>query len=561
MASVKSSRFALLKIEDDDSDDSQKKEAQSGKKNAGQAQKKKNKKKRQQQNQAEIEQTISSEEDSIALQQDLDRLQEWEQDWLMMFNPDKCEMIRITNKRKVITWSYAIHGQTLKQTNKAKYLGVTLDNTLSWNSHIEATAKKANTTTAFLRRNLSHCPQNIKATCYKTLVRPQLEYASSVWDPYTKANISKLENCQLRAARFCTGDYRYTSSVTAMMEALSWDTLEARRQQTKAVMMYRVIISLVDIRAHHILIPAGVHTRGHANRYRELCEIRPRALYSFDPLLGAKRHRLKHLAFGVPSRNHTHSGSEHHQVNGGKVPDKQWNEWQKMDAEFAADTFEKDLEQALLMSKLESEQTKQQVKNGTDKPKGDGDAKESKKKKKKEKQAMSLEEFNRQSEEKKTHIDELDTPHSSASATKVPPSASDTKFFDTVEDDVSRILRQEKMQEEYKKQYAAESVITAKYQEQISRMEKEIQFLKATMKKQEEELKQVKKRNKQLCVILAQGEMKDKAEVLMQVDQLNGMRDELTEQVSELTADLEKERSKVHSYKSELDKLKGNKHK
>jgi hypothetical protein len=42
---------------------------------------------------------------------------------------------------------------------------------------------------------------------------------------------------------------------------------------------------------------------------------------------------LKHLAFGVPSRNHTHSGSEHHQVNGGKVPDKQWNEWQKMDAE------------------------------------------------------------------------------------------------------------------------------------------------------------------------------------------------------------------------------------
>jgi hypothetical protein len=227
--------------------------------------------------------TISSEEDSIALQQDLDRLQEWEQDWLMMFNPDKCEMIRITNKRKVITWSYAIHGQTLKQTNKAKYLGVTLDNTLSWNSHIDATAKKANTTTAFLRRNLSHCPQNIKATCYKTLVRPQLEYASSVWDPHTKANISKLENCQRRAARFCTGDYRHTSSVTAMMEALSWDTLEARRQQTKAVMMYRVINSLVDIRAHHILIPAGVHTRGHANKYLQPFTSVNSYKYSFFP--------------------------------------------------------------------------------------------------------------------------------------------------------------------------------------------------------------------------------------------------------------------------------------
>ncbi|KAH3887499.1 hypothetical protein DPMN_011516 [Dreissena polymorpha] len=32
-------------------------------------------------------------------------------------------------------------------------------------------------------------------------------------------------------------------------------------------MMYRVINNLVDIRAQHILIPTGVPTRDHANRY------------------------------------------------------------------------------------------------------------------------------------------------------------------------------------------------------------------------------------------------------------------------------------------------------
>ena len=47
------------------------------------------------------------------------------------FNPDKCEHIRITNKRKVIQTSYNIHGQTMNQTSKAKYFGVTIDNTLS----------------------------------------------------------------------------------------------------------------------------------------------------------------------------------------------------------------------------------------------------------------------------------------------------------------------------------------------------------------------------------------------------------------------------------------------
>ncbi|KAL4227883.1 identical protein binding [Mactra antiquata] len=277
-----------------------------------------------------------------------------------------------------------------------------------------------------------------------------------------------------------------------------------------------------------------------------------------------EKNELQHLAFGVPNKGPSHSAKESQRhVNGGNVSAKQWDEWQRQDEEYAADSFEKDLQQALLLSKLENEQKKQEEKNkpSVNGQRGDGDGKDGKKKKKKDKPAtMSLEQFNRQSEERKTHADELDVPPSPVSM-KPAIQTTDTKFFEGVESDASRIIRQEKMQEEYKKQYAAESVITAKYQDQIKKLEKEVEFLRATMKKQEEELKQVKKRNKQLCVILAQGEMKDKAEVLMQVDQLTGVKDELTEQVSELTADLEKERSKVHSLKAEVDKLKGGKHK
>ena len=49
----------------------------------------------------------------------------------MSFNPDKCEVIRITNKKKIIDAKYPIHGQVLHETNRAKYLEVTIDNTLS----------------------------------------------------------------------------------------------------------------------------------------------------------------------------------------------------------------------------------------------------------------------------------------------------------------------------------------------------------------------------------------------------------------------------------------------
>ena len=50
-----------------------------------------------------------------------------------------------------------------------------------------------------------------------------MEYAATVWDPHTTENIKKVEAVQRRAARFVTGDYRYTSSVTAMTESLSWE--------------------------------------------------------------------------------------------------------------------------------------------------------------------------------------------------------------------------------------------------------------------------------------------------------------------------------------------------
>ena len=138
----------------------------------------------------------------------------------MSFNPDKCEVIRITKKRKPIDTNYIIHGKELGHTKNAKYLGVLISDNLSSNAHVDTVTKKANNTTVFLHRNPSSCPQHIKETCYKTFVRPQLEYAATDWDPHTDINIAKLEGVQRRAARFVTNDYNYTSSVTAMMRAL-----------------------------------------------------------------------------------------------------------------------------------------------------------------------------------------------------------------------------------------------------------------------------------------------------------------------------------------------------
>ena len=123
---------------------------------------------------------IETEPDARDLQHDLDRLQQWEKDWPMEFHPLKCQVFHITTKCQHIRTPYTIHGQTLQEADSAKYLGVTLQSNMSWNQHIDSTAEKANNTRAFLQRNLQQCTRKTKELCYRTLIRPILDYASVV---------------------------------------------------------------------------------------------------------------------------------------------------------------------------------------------------------------------------------------------------------------------------------------------------------------------------------------------------------------------------------------------
>ena len=97
--------------------------------------------------------TVSKHADCQTLQSDLSKLETWESEWLMVFNPDKCEVIRITNKKKTTLFNYTLHGVGLKETDSAKYLGVNISRDLSWAKHINQITIKTNNSLKFIKRN------------------------------------------------------------------------------------------------------------------------------------------------------------------------------------------------------------------------------------------------------------------------------------------------------------------------------------------------------------------------------------------------------------------------
>ena len=138
----------------------------------------------------------------------------------------------------------------LEEITSDRYLGVILDNKLSFNEHIEHATKKATNLLNLCRRNLKICNSKAKETAFKALVRPHLEYASAAWSPFTKCSINKIEAVQRRAARFVLNDYTYgpESQLTMKINSnLKWQSLQHRRASHDLALFYKIRSGLVKI--------------------------------------------------------------------------------------------------------------------------------------------------------------------------------------------------------------------------------------------------------------------------------------------------------------------------
>ncbi|XP_032696341.1 G kinase-anchoring protein 1 isoform X1 [Mustela nigripes] len=194
--------------------------------------------------------------------------------------------------------------------------------------------------------------------------------------------------------------------------------------------------------------------------------------------------------------------------------EENWQEWRQRDEQLTSEMFEADLEKALLLSKLEYEEHKKEYENAEN--------------------ASTQSKVMNKKDKRKTHQG------------KDKPLTVSLKDFQS-EDPISK-----KTEEVVLKDGRIERLKL-----ELERKDAEIQKLKNVITQWEAKYKEVKARNAQLLKMLQEGEMKDKAEILLQVDESQSIKNELTIQVTSLHAALEQERSKVKVLQAELAKYQG----
>ena len=149
---------------------------------------------------------ISSEQDSLSLQSDIDNLENWSKTWLLRFHPDKCHVLTLGKFENIKhTHRYKICEMEMDHVFEEKDLGVIVDSEISFEAHILKKVQLANNIVGLIRRSFSHLDGEMFVKLFTAFVRPHLEYAQAVWSPHLKKLIDIIENVQIRATKLVDG--------------------------------------------------------------------------------------------------------------------------------------------------------------------------------------------------------------------------------------------------------------------------------------------------------------------------------------------------------------------
>ncbi|XP_054257354.1 uncharacterized protein LOC128982422 [Macrosteles quadrilineatus] len=249
---------------------------------------------------AKIFREISHVRDCEALQNSIDLLSVWCQMNEMSLNVSKCSVVTFTRSNNPIIHPYKLADQQLQRSSKVKDLGIILSPDLNPQEHINYICKKANSALNFITR-VSHDRFSVSAlvTLYIHLVRPILEFSSTVWNPYQSGQIARLENTQSRFVRLVglrLGMQYRAVPVHDLQLQLNLLPLSTRREVNDVLFLKKLITSSID--APDLLLELDFRT----SRSLRHTQLFARRQYSTQYMYHSALPRLQRLANNLPGQ-------------------------------------------------------------------------------------------------------------------------------------------------------------------------------------------------------------------------------------------------------------------
>ena len=157
----------------------------------------------------------------------------------LSLNPTKTEYMILDHprrrKNRGLLPQVFMNREKIKQVDKTKYLGVIVDDTLSWEEQYESVKKKVAGGLAAMKKLKGILPQSMLFQVYKALVESHLRYADVVWGSLFETKITALQRLQNRAFEIIQGLKIKDSLIRPTF------SIDQMFQFDRSVLMYKII--------------------------------------------------------------------------------------------------------------------------------------------------------------------------------------------------------------------------------------------------------------------------------------------------------------------------------
>lgn len=152
----------------------------------------------------------------------LNKVQAWSDKWGFRLSLTKTKYMVFGTKRNIESLGLKLYGESLERVGVFKFLGVWVDEKLTYKEHVSRMVSKCGKVINILRC-LVGCSwgadRNLMLMIYKAMIRSVFDYGCLAYGSAARSTLSKLDVVQSRALRICTGAFRTTPILSLLVEA------------------------------------------------------------------------------------------------------------------------------------------------------------------------------------------------------------------------------------------------------------------------------------------------------------------------------------------------------
>lgn len=180
-----------------------------------------------------------------SLQKSIEEISEWCTANTMIMHPIKTKSMVITTRQKhqlrPLQLELSVGSTQVQQVKEHTILGVTVDQELKWQTHLNKVCKVVSKNLYLLSKLRHYADLEALKLFYYAHIMPHINYASTLWDNCSDVHLKRLNSLHRRAAKLIL--HESNKSTDEKLKLLNFLPLKDQLTLNKAVLMYKVMKS------------------------------------------------------------------------------------------------------------------------------------------------------------------------------------------------------------------------------------------------------------------------------------------------------------------------------